>query len=210
MYTMKVVFRKFLILCMLGYSERRIKKTYYKKPKLPFEDSLVYIESDEEVHESIVLSKSFEYSVASANDDNESNDGDSDCMADDKYEGYRSEVEDKEMHDEMVANLDGLGLKTERIGDKGMLLMIYMHTTKILMILVTSESDEMMIMMMKKKKTITYPRYNAISSNEGVELEVGLKLIDKEQLREVSEDYRIIKGYDIRITHCMGCDSKRE
>ncbi|KAJ8428414.1 hypothetical protein Cgig2_024560 [Carnegiea gigantea] len=47
---------------------------------------------------------------------------------------------------------------------------------------------------------------NASLSNKGVELEVGLKFIDKEQLREAVEDYRIMKGYDIRITHS---DKKR-
>ena len=88
------------------------------------------IESDEEVRELIVLSKSFEYvslyvehndepqSVVSANNGNESNDGDSDCMADNKYEEYESEVEDEEVsrirggkkkiHDEIIADLDGL------------------------------------------------------------------------------------------------------
>ncbi|KAJ8443020.1 hypothetical protein Cgig2_028243 [Carnegiea gigantea] len=93
----------------IGYSERRIKKIYYRKPNLPFEDSLVSIESDEEVRELIVLSKNFEYvslyvehnnehpSVVFANNGNESNDADSDCMADNKYKEYRSEVEDEEV-----------------------------------------------------------------------------------------------------------------
>ena len=44
-----------------------------------------------------------------------------------------------------------------------------------------------------------YPRYNAISSTEGVELEVYLKFINKEQLREAVEDYTVLKGYDISI-----------
>ncbi|KAJ8439383.1 hypothetical protein Cgig2_021797 [Carnegiea gigantea] len=99
------------IVIELGYSERRIKKIYYRKPNLPFEDSLVSIESDEEVRELIVLSKSFEYvslyiehndepqCVVSANNGNESNDddGDSDCMAGDKYDEYGSKVEDEEV-----------------------------------------------------------------------------------------------------------------
>jgi len=51
----------------------------------------------------------------------------------------------------------------------------------------------------KKKRIIRCPRYNVSSSKEGVELEVGLMFIDKEQLRDVVEDYRIMKGYDIRI-----------
>ncbi|KAJ8439382.1 hypothetical protein Cgig2_021796 [Carnegiea gigantea] len=58
----------------------------------------------------------------------------------------------------------------------------------------------------KKKKIITYPRYNAILSNKEVKLEVSLNFIDKEQLRQAVEDYRIMKGYDIRITHS---DKKR-
>ncbi|KAJ8441580.1 hypothetical protein Cgig2_023144 [Carnegiea gigantea] len=117
------------IVIELRYSERRITKIYYRKPNLPFEDSIVSIESDE-VRESIVLNKSFEYvslyvehndepqRVVSANNGNESNNGDghNECMADKKYEEYGSEVEDKErgkkrMHDEMVADLDGLKAK---------------------------------------------------------------------------------------------------
>jgi len=45
------------IVIELGYSERKIKQIYYRKPKLAFEDSLVSIESDEEVCELIVLSQ---------------------------------------------------------------------------------------------------------------------------------------------------------
>ena len=114
MCTTEIVFRKFLILCIvwgrwrvecdtdylsvddikgivieLGYSERRIKKIYYRKPNLPFEDSLVSIESDEEVCELIVLSKSFEYLSLYVKHNNEHQ-----SVEDDKY-------------DDMVADLDG-------------------------------------------------------------------------------------------------------
>ncbi|KAJ8435631.1 hypothetical protein Cgig2_000297 [Carnegiea gigantea] len=43
-----------------------------------------------------------------------------------------------------------------------------------------------------------YPRYNASILKEGVEVEVNLKFINKEQLREVVEDYHTMKGYDNR------------
>ncbi|KAJ8443021.1 hypothetical protein Cgig2_028244 [Carnegiea gigantea] len=94
-----------------------------------------------------------------------------------------------------------LGLKTERIGNKRMLLMIYAYyqDSDNTDSPVSSESDVHddggdKGRKQKKKK------------NNGVELEVGLKFIDKEQLREAVEDYRIMKGYDIRITHS---DKKR-
>ncbi|KAJ8435492.1 hypothetical protein Cgig2_033231 [Carnegiea gigantea] len=111
----------------LGMEKERLRK-YTTGSQI-----LVSIESDEEVRELILLSKSFEYvslyveyndepqSVVSANNGNESNNGDSDSMADDKYEEYGSKVEDgevswirgekKKMHDEMVADLDELRAK---------------------------------------------------------------------------------------------------
>ena len=51
------------------------------------------------------------------------------------------------------------------------------------------------------KRTERYPRYNGSSSKEEVKLEVGLKFTSKEQLREAVDDYRIMKGYDIKIRH---------
>jgi len=117
------------IVIELGYTEKRIEKIYFSKPESPFEDSLVSIESDEQVCELMVLCKSFEYVclyvehndvqfVGSPGNDNESNDGHSDCMVDDKYDEYGSDVEDEEfawirrkkkkMHGDMVADIDGL------------------------------------------------------------------------------------------------------
>ncbi|KAJ8425856.1 hypothetical protein Cgig2_020324 [Carnegiea gigantea] len=60
----------------------------------------------------------------------------------------------------------------------------------------------------KKKRTIRYPRYNASSLKEGIELQVGLMFINKEQLRDAVEDYRIMKGYDIRIQYSDKKDFK--
>jgi len=54
------------------------------------------------------------------------------------------------------------------------------------------------------ERKMRYPQYNASSSKEEVKLEVGLKFISKEQLREAVDDYRIIKGYDIKIWHSDG------
>ncbi|KAJ8435630.1 hypothetical protein Cgig2_000296 [Carnegiea gigantea] len=126
---MKKVERDFDYLTIVGLY---CKKDYKSIPELPFEDSLVSIESDEEVHEIIVLCKSFEYVqlyvehndvhfVESTNSDNESDDGHSDCIANDEYYKYDSNVEDEEvaqvrgkkkkMHDDMVANLEGLRAK---------------------------------------------------------------------------------------------------
>ncbi|KAJ8435130.1 hypothetical protein Cgig2_020773 [Carnegiea gigantea] len=214
----------------LGYGKRRIKKIYYRKPNVPIKDSLVSIESDEEVHELIVLSKSFEYvsmyvdhndepqSVVSANNGNESNDGDSDCMTDDKYKEYRFEVEDEEvsqirgekkkMHDEMATDLEGFRAENrENWGERNGFddIYAYYQESNDADSPASSESDDDdddgdKGRNQKKKKAITYPRYNVISSNKGVELEVGLKFIDKEQLREAVEDYCTLKGYNIRIT----------
>ena len=48
------------IVIELGYTERRIKKIYFSKPELPFEESLVSIERVEDVSELIsrVMQKS--------------------------------------------------------------------------------------------------------------------------------------------------------
>ncbi|KAJ8431353.1 hypothetical protein Cgig2_002076 [Carnegiea gigantea] len=117
------------IIVELGCNAKIIKKIYFSKPELPFEDSLVSIESDEEVRELIMLCKSFEYVqlyvehndvhfIESPSNHNESDDGHSDCMANDECDEYGSDVEDEEvarvrgtkkkMHDDMVADLEGL------------------------------------------------------------------------------------------------------
>lgn len=49
------------LLLSWGYTESIIKKIYFRKPELEFKDSLVSIETDEEVHEFIVLYKSFDH-----------------------------------------------------------------------------------------------------------------------------------------------------
>ncbi|KAJ8427878.1 hypothetical protein Cgig2_008706 [Carnegiea gigantea] len=175
------------IVIELEYNERKIKKIYY---------SLVSIKSDEEVCELIVLSKNFEYvslsiehneepqSVVSASNDNESNDGESDCMADDKYEEYRSKVEDEEvarireekkrMHDEVVADFDELRAESrENWGQRNAFDDIYAcyQDSNDADSPISSESDDDD----DGKKHNNIP-YNAISSNNGLKLEVGLNV----------------------------------
>ena len=213
------------IIVELGYNAKTIKKIYFSKPELPFEDSLVSIESDEEVRELIVLCKSFEYVqlyvehndvhfIESPSNDNESDDGHSDCMANDEYDEYGSDVEDEEvarvrgtkkkMHDDIVADLEGLRAENgENWEGSNAFDDIYAHyqDSDDADSLLSSETDGDGDDKGKKKRKMRYPRYNASPSKEGVELEIGLKFINKEQLREAVEDYRIIKGYDIRIQH---------
>jgi len=213
------------IIVELGYNAKTIKKIYFSKPELPFEDSLVSIESDEEVRELIVLCKSFEYVqlyvehndvhfIESPSNDNESDDGHSDCMANDEYDEYGSDVEDEEvarvrgtkkkMHDDIVADLEGLRAENgENWEGSNAFDDIYAHyqDSDDADSPLSSETDGDGDDKGKKKRKMRYPRYNASPSKEGVELEIGLKFINKEQLREAVEDYRIIKGYDIRIQH---------
>ncbi|KAJ8428262.1 hypothetical protein Cgig2_006833 [Carnegiea gigantea] len=178
----------------LGYIETRIKKIYFSKPELPFEDNLVSIENDEKVHELIVLCKNSEYVclyvehndevnfVKSATNDNESDDGRSDYMADDEYDEYGSNIEEYEvarirrekhkMYDEMVADLDGLRAENrEHWEGSNAVADIYAYY---------QDSDDVDSLYEKeKKRIIRYPWYNASSSKERVELEVGLKFTNK-------------------------------
>ena len=116
----------------MGYTKKRIKKIYFGKPKLPFEDSLVPIEIEEEICELIVLCTSLYYVhlyvdhndvyfIESASNDNESDGGHNDCMADDESDEYDSDVEDEEfagirgkkkkMHNKMVVDVEGLNVE---------------------------------------------------------------------------------------------------
>ncbi|KAJ8433709.1 hypothetical protein Cgig2_019818 [Carnegiea gigantea] len=214
----------------LGYTESIIEKIYFKKPKLEFKDSLVSIETDEEVHELIVLYKSFDYvslyvehddevwPAKSVNNDNESDDGHSYYMVDDKYDDYGSDVKDeevaqnraqkkKEMHDEVVADLEGPRNENKENWGKSNAfddMYVYYQDSNDANSSVISESDDDDVgkgRKKKKKRAITYSQYNTISSNKGAKLELGRNFIDNEELRKAIENYCIMKGYDIRITH---------
>ena len=64
----------------------------------------------------------------------------------------------------------------------------------------------------KRKKTEKFPRYLGPCLDK-CDLYVGMKLKDKKQLRQAFDNYRILKGYDLKITksdtvrfqcHCFG------
>ncbi|KAJ8443225.1 hypothetical protein Cgig2_017218 [Carnegiea gigantea] len=210
------------IVIELGYNARRIKKIYFRKPELPFEESLVSIERDEDVRELVRLCKSIEYVnlYVEHNDEvdfvesNESNDDHSDCMVDYEYDEYGSDVEDEEiarirekkkkMHKEVLADLEGLRAENGEDWEQSNALDdIYAHyqDSDDADSPITSDTDDDdgddKQRKKKKKRTIRYPRYNASSSKEGIELQVGLMFINKEQLRDAVEDYRIMKGTEM-------------
>ncbi|KAJ8440440.1 hypothetical protein Cgig2_006493 [Carnegiea gigantea] len=196
------------IVIELGYNARRIKKIYFSKPELPFEERLVSIERDEDVRELIRLCKSIEYVnlYVEHNDEvdfvesNESNDDHSDCMVDYEYDEYGSDVEDEEtarirekkkkMHKEVLADLEGLRAENGEDWEQSNALDdIYAHyqDSDDADSHITSDTDDNdgddKQRKKKKKRTIRYPRYDASSSKEGIELQVGLMFINKEQLR---------------------------
>ncbi|KAJ8436505.1 hypothetical protein Cgig2_003203 [Carnegiea gigantea] len=155
--------------------------------------------------------------IESPSNDNESDDGHSDCMANDEYDEYGSDVEDEEvarvrgtkkkMHDDMVANVEGLGAENGENWKRSNAfddIYTYYQDSNDADRPLSGETDgdgDDKGRKKRKKRKMRYPRYNASPSKEGDELEIGLKFINKEQLREAIEDYRIIKGYDIRIQH---------
>ena len=52
-----------------------------------------------------------------------------------------------------------------------------------------------------RSKTIGYPKSNRHLRAEDVDMVVEMKFIDKKQLREALDDYRILRGYDIKVLH---------
>jgi len=70
-----------------------------------------------------------------------------------------------------------------------------------------------------RSKTIGYPEFNHHVRAKDVNMVIEMKFIDKKQLMEALDDYRILRGYDIEVLHsdkrrfqakCMGsgCKSK--
>ncbi|KAJ8447245.1 hypothetical protein Cgig2_030476 [Carnegiea gigantea] len=177
------------IVIELGYNVERIKKIYFSKLELPFEDSLVSIESDEELY----VKHNDVHFIESTSNDNESDDGYSDCMANNKYDEYGSDVKDKEvarvkgkkkkMHDDMVVDLERLRAENgENWEGSNAFDDIYAYYQDLddANSPLSSETDDGSDDKgeeEKKKREMRYPRCNASSAKEGVELEISFKFI---------------------------------
>ena len=149
----------------------------------------------------------------------ESPDYDSDYMTDDDYDHYGSDVDDEELVEprqkkrQMRADvLDEIGaLRDENIEFRGGSyevdfmngLEAYYQDSDNAASPISSEDDGNAAgggTKKKKKRTIAYPRFNENISMEGFDLEVGMLFRNKKQLTDAIENYRIYKGYALKIT----------
>jgi len=62
----------------------------------------------------------------------------------------------------------------------------------------TSEDEERNT---TRSKTIAFPKFTLHVRAEYVDMVVEMKFIDKKQLREALDNYKILRGYDIKVLH---------
>ena len=207
----------------LGYVERKIEEVCYRKPNMYFKEALVSIEEDDEVRELIKLcmekphidlymehldcknwvEMSNVFNTQQHELDSDENDGDDDLLND---FDIKSESDDElatakqKVREENEEKKKEVMIKAKLSRGKGSYdddeFLEHYHDSDNASSPSASKDEEGNA---TRGKTIAFPKLNPYVRAEDVDVVVEINFIDKKQLREALEDYRILRGYDIKV-----------